>query len=123
MGKTREYTHRSIDVWDEELQPIVEGVVTTIEPFKVDDEERDTLVIETPEGFLRIWHSGALKEAFELAVVGNGIRLVYKGRKAIGGNKTFKRISVAVWKKGDLKEITEAYEARQKAEGRKESEA
>lgn len=122
MVKAREYIHRSIDVWDEEKQPVIEGVIARSEEMEVDDEVRETFVIETPDGFVRIWHSGALKEAFELGKVGDGIRLHYKGRKALSGAKTFKRISVAVWKGGDIEEIIEAHEARQKNGGKESTE-
>lgn len=102
---TRKYKHRSIDIWNEEETPVLEGVVLAFEQMKVDKDERDTMSIDTLDGIYRVWHSSALDEAFSLAGVGDGIRLVYRGKVALSGGKTYKRISVAVWEKGSLEEI------------------
>lgn len=101
----RNYKVRSIDIWDEEAQPILTGVVVKFEEVEVDNEMRSTMLIDTGESIVRVWHSHALTEAFDLATPTDGIRIAFKGYAPLKGKKTFKRISVQVWEGGDLEEI------------------
>jgi hypothetical protein len=110
----RKYKLRSTDVWDEETQPILIGVVNSFEPLEVGDETRETMLIDTGTAVVRVWHSEALKEAFELAKAGDGIRLEFKGKIPLKGGKTFKRISVQVWEGGNLEEIRQEAETHQR---------
>ena len=110
MTETRKYKHRSIDIWNEEEMPILEGVVLGFEDMEVDKEKRATMTIETLNGIFRVWHSSALEEGFKLGNKGDGIRLQYRGKVSLSGGKTYKRISVAVWEKGSLEEIARVKE-------------
>lgn len=101
----RKFKVRSEDVWDEEINPVLTGVIVRFEPFKVDKEERLTMLIDTGKALVRIWHSHALSEAFEVGKSGDGIRLEYQKTVPLKGGKTYKRISVQVWEGGDLEEI------------------
>lgn len=93
----RKYKVKSIDVVDWEVNSVIEGVILDYETMKVKDDDRLTMVIDTGQTKARVWHSKALEEAFSLGVVGDNIRIEFKGKVPISGGHTFNRFSVAVW--------------------------
>lgn len=108
----RKYKVKSVDVVDWETNSIVEGVITAYEPIKVGKEERVTMVIDTGQTRARVWHSHALKEAFDLGEVGDNIRIEFKGKVPLQGGHTFNRFSVSVWTgESDAKEEKDPAEA------------
>lgn len=106
LGKT---VLRSIDVWDIDRDPLIYGLVESFETLEVETkkglEERESMVVDTGSSRLRVWHSAALKEAFELAKPGFVVRLEHRGKVPIKGGQTFNRISVTVWESGDIEDV------------------
>lgn len=109
--KERKFKVRSIDIWNEELQPILTGVIDKFETLKVGKDDRETMLIETGTAIIRVWHSHAVKDAFDLGEPGDGIRLHYQGTVPLAGAKTYRRVSVQVWVGGDINEILKETEA------------
>jgi len=107
----RKYKHRSIDVHDFEHAPLLRGRVLRREPIQVDDEVRETLVIDTGVYMTRVFASAGLQEAFDVSTEGDCIEIRFLGRKALKGAKTFKRFSVQVWE-GSLEETEETTETK-----------
>lgn len=109
----RKYKVKSIDVVDWEVDSIVEGRIVGFEEMKVKDDTRLTMVIDTEQTQVRVWHSKALSEAFELGTIGDNIRIQFKGKVPLSGGHTFNRFSVAVWTgEDDAKESQEPPEAK-----------
>lgn len=109
----RKYKVKSIDVVDWEEDSVVEGRIVGYEEIQVKDDTRLTMVIDTKQAQVRVWHSKALTEAFDLGEVGDNIRIQFKGKVLLSGGHHFNRFSVAVWTgENDEKESQEPKEVK-----------
>jgi len=105
--RRRIFKTRSLDTADFEREPDLEGVVVEMGSLEVDEEERPFMVIDTGQRLVRVFHSSALKEAFDCAEKGDNIHLEYRGKVKLQGGKSFKRIAVQVWNDGEEEDDNE----------------
>lgn len=93
----RKYKIRNPTNHDFTSDPVLEGKIVQKAMMKVDGQDRVFLVIDNGSDLSQVYESKALEDVFKLGDVGDFCRLEYKGEKDLGGGRTFKRFSVAVW--------------------------
>lgn len=105
----RVYKVRSLDTVDWNTNPDLEGLIVEYGSIEVKGEERAFMVIDTGQQKVRVFHSTALHEAFELGVQGDHIHIAFRGKVNIVGGHTFNRFQVQVWtlEEGDDEEKKE----------------
>lgn len=93
----RTYKTRTAVDQDFKVEAVVEGVVSAIDHFMDGDQERRFLLIDTGSSLRRVYQSKALDDVFAQVVVGDGVRIEYKGEKALDGGKRFHIYDAALW--------------------------
>lgn len=93
----RKYKVRAPVQHDFTSEPVLEGQIVQTGTMKIDGEDRDFMVVVSATSLSQVFRSTGLAEAFDASDVGDFVRLEYKGTKDLGGGRTFKRYSVAVW--------------------------
>lgn len=97
MAVVRKYKVRSLDTVDFNKTPELVGVIKEYGVVDVKGDERSFMTIDTGQRLVRVFHSTALNDAFELGEQGDHVRLVFHGKVSIQGGHTFNRFEVQVW--------------------------
>ena len=93
----RKYKVRQASDHDFTAEPHLEGKIVQTGSLEIEGQKRPFLVVDTGTVLSRIYESKALEDAFRLAEIGDTLSITYTGEKDLGGGRTFKRFSVAVW--------------------------
>lgn len=93
----RKFKLRAPTTHDFTSEPVLVGKIVQKASMKVDGQDRIFLVIDTGSALAQVYESKALEDLFKIGDVGDDCSLEYKGEKDLGGGRTFKRFSVAVW--------------------------
>ncbi len=101
MKKARKYKVRTESPHDFATNPTCEGRIVKIDTIQVEKKDRLFMVIDTRSTLAQVFHSHALTPAFDEAEVGDGIRIVFHGKKKRPGGKTFNKFSAQVWEWSD----------------------
>lgn len=107
MATVRKYKVRTLDTADFNRDPDLEGVIAEYGSIDVKGDERAFVVIDTGQRKVRVFHSTALKDAFEQGEPGDHIRIEFRGKVKIEGGHTFNRFQVQVWTEEDDGEATQ----------------
>ena len=81
--------------WD--TMPVVEGVMTEKGAHKDDKRDAPFIVVDSGVSLIRIYESKDLEEVFNLARVGDHVRVEFLESVNLAGGKRFTRFDSSVW--------------------------
>jgi hypothetical protein len=77
------FKFRSVVTVDFDKIPVILGRVTAAEVVTIEEKERNTITVDTPNGLYRVFETYDLAEAFACAKVGDGILIRFLQTKAL----------------------------------------
>ena len=93
----RKFKVRNPTPHDFTSEPSLTGKVVAFGSIEIEDEEREMVLIDTGATISQVYRTKALEDVFTKAAIGDTVELIYGGEKELGGGRSFKKFSVAVW--------------------------
>lgn len=97
MADTVKVKHMSTRTANWDLISLVAGRVESKAVEKIEEKDREVMVVATENGKYRVFESYALDEAFKAAEVGDGVILEHLGKVSIKGGKSLRDFRTVVF--------------------------